>query len=286
MSNKGTTNIFGGLEGQKFGRARVATGCCRRAPGACCGASRTRSTASRRCRWRPSSWPRAGRSTPSGSRGGAWIDFAGPPGHFKEVSFSRAVKRSYPPGTFTTRSSSSAPPRRAAGHAPHVVAGRRDGRARDPRERDETLLRGAPLHDSGGLADLLIVIGLALLPCCSGAGCAPLLALGARRGRGVFYVVACPVRVRARADPAGCRAAGRAGARDRGTLVGALATVTFERARRATCLRASCPTRSSTRCSTRRRGRPAARRRALTATVLFSDLRGFTTFAEGASRSR
>ena len=45
VSRQGTTNIFGGLEGQKFGRAGSATGCCPRAPAACCGASRTRSTA-------------------------------------------------------------------------------------------------------------------------------------------------------------------------------------------------------------------------------------------------
>ena len=34
---------------------------------------------------------------------GAWIDFSGPPGHVEHVSFSKAVKRTYKPGTFTDK---------------------------------------------------------------------------------------------------------------------------------------------------------------------------------------
>ena len=138
VGRKGTTNIFGGLEGQKFGRARVGNGLLpegtggvlRRVPYKIDGLKTLSVATVELATGRPvdPEWF---------AGGGAWIDFAGPPGHFKDVSFSRAVKRSYPPGTFTDRIvviGATAPVLQDT--PPHLLAGRRDGRARDPRERD------------------------------------------------------------------------------------------------------------------------------------------------------
>ena len=138
VSKEGTTNIFGGLEGQKFGRARVGNGLLpegtggvlRRVPYKIDGLKTLSVATVELATGRPvdPEWF---------AGGGAWIDFAGPPGHFKEVSFSRAVKRSYPPGTFTDKIvviGATAPVLQDT--PPHLVAGRRDGRAGDPRQRD------------------------------------------------------------------------------------------------------------------------------------------------------
>ena len=69
--------------------------------------------------------------------GGAWIDFAGPPGHFKEVV---VLARGAAPVPAWHVPRQDRGDRRhgagAAGHPPHLLARRGDGRARDPRERD------------------------------------------------------------------------------------------------------------------------------------------------------
>ena len=53
----------------------------------------------------------------------------------------------------------------------------------------DTLMRGMPLHDSSGLADLLIALGLTLVPTLLGLRLRPFLALGVGLGAGVLYAV-------------------------------------------------------------------------------------------------
>jgi hypothetical protein len=57
----------------------------------------------------------------------------------------------------------------------------------------DTLLRGLPLHDTGSLADLLIAIGLALLPALLGLRLRPFAALGLGAGAAVAYVVVAQI---------------------------------------------------------------------------------------------
>ena len=144
VSKEGTTNIFGGLEGQKFGRATVGNGLLpegtggvlRRVPYKIDGLKTLSVATVEQATRRPvdPDWF---------AGGGAWIDFAGPPGHFKEVSFSRAVRRQLPAGHVPDKIvviGATAPVLQDT-HPTSWPAGR-DGRARDPRERDRHAAAG------------------------------------------------------------------------------------------------------------------------------------------------
>ena len=191
VSKEGTTNIFGGLEGQKFGRATVGNGLLpegvggvlRRVPYKIDGLKTLSVATVEKATRRPvdPDWF---------AGGGAWIDFAGPPGHFKEVSFSRAVRRQYPPGTFRDKIvviGATAPVLQDT-HPTSWPAGEMAGPEIHANAID-TLLRGAPLHDASGLVDLLVAIGLTLVPALLGLRLRPLLALGLGLAAGVAYVV-------------------------------------------------------------------------------------------------
>ena len=105
VGRHGATKIFGGgKEVLKFARATVgngllpegSSGALRRLPYSIDGL-RTLSVATvERVTHRP-----VDRSRMTG--GGAWIDFSGPPGHIRYVSFSHAVKHRFKPGTFRDR---------------------------------------------------------------------------------------------------------------------------------------------------------------------------------------
>ena len=142
---------------------------------------------------------------------GAWIDYSGPPGHVRYVPFSRAVKRTFKPGSFRNRIVviGAVAPSLQDRHPTSWPAGEMAGPEIHANAID-TLLRGAPLHDTGDTADLLIALALTLLPLLLGILLRPFVALGARPGRGGPVRGGRADRVRARADPAGGRAAGRA----------------------------------------------------------------------------
>ena len=108
-----------------------------------------------------------GRQVDPGSFGGrdAWIDYAGPPGTVPTYSFSRVMRGQVPPSAFRGRT---------------VVVGASSPKLQDvhpvPTSSDEvmaggevqanaisTVLRGLPLHESGRTIDFLIIALLAFL---------------------------------------------------------------------------------------------------------------------------
>ena len=190
VSRRGTTNVFGGLEGQKFARATVGNGLLpegfggvlRRVPYKIDGLKALSVATVEKATGRPVDPGRF-------SGGGAWIDFAGPPGHLREISFSRAVRRTYPPGTFRDKIVviGATAPVLQDNHPTSWPAGEMAG-PEIHANAIETLLRGAPLHDASGLADLLIAIGLTLVPALLGLRLRPLLALGLGAAAAAVYV--------------------------------------------------------------------------------------------------
>ena len=266
----GTTNIFGGHEGPEVrrgrGRQRAAAG---GPAGVLRRAARTRSTGSRRCRSRPSSGPRAGRSTAAAGRRRRLdrLRRAARPLP-ASVSFSRAVKRHVP------RRARSADRIVVIGATAPVLQDRHPtswpgGEMAGPEihaNAIDTLLRGAPLHARAGSPTSLIALGArAAAAAARAAGCGRSWRSGSGSRPRCSTSVIAQVAFGQRADPAGGRAADRARAsRSSGTLVGALAD-RFGRARAdarpVLALRPRLGGRPGARAR-RHGGRRAARRRA------------------------
>jgi adenylate cyclase len=285
VDKRGRTKIFGGIEGQRYGKATIgngllpegSSGALRRLPYSIDGL-RTLSVATvERVTHRP-----VDRSRMKGE--GAWIDFSGPPGHIRSVSFSRVVKRRFKPGTFTNRIVviGAAAPSLQDRHPTSWPAGEMNGPEIHANAID-TLLRGMPLHDTGGLADLLIAIGLALLPALLGLKLRPYLALGLGAAAALVYAALAQFAFgKGLILPVVVPLIGLAFA-----LVGALAvhwmTASVERTQTRDLFSRFVPDSVVAQVLERADSQDDVRLggELLSATVLFSDLRGFTSFAEG-----
>ena len=175
VGKDGATKIFGGEEVQRFAKATVgngllpegSSGALRRLPYEIDGLKTLSVATVERVTGKP-----VDRSRMAGE--GAWIDYSGPPGHVRYVSFSRAVRGRFEPGTFRNRIVviGAVAPSLQDRHPTSWPAGEMAGPEIHANAID-TLLRGLPLHASSETADLLIALGLALLPVLLGrAGCA------------------------------------------------------------------------------------------------------------------
>jgi adenylate cyclase len=285
VGKNGATKIFGGAKFQKFARATVgngllpegSSGALRRLPYSI-GGLKTLSVATvERVARRP-----VDRSRMQGE--GAWIDFSGPPGHLDYLSFSRVVKRRFKPGTFTNRIVviGAAAPSLQDRHPTSWPAGEMNGPEIHANAID-TLLRGLPLHDSSGLVDLLIALGLAVVPSLLALRLKPLVAIGLGLLAGVLYVLVVQFAFsRGLILPVVVPLIGLGFA-----LVGALAvhwmTASVERSQTRDLFSRFVPDSVVAQVLERADSQDDVRLggELLTATVLFSDLRGFTSFAEG-----
>ena len=215
---------------------------------------------------------------------GAWLDFGGPPGHVESVSFSRALRRRYEPGTFRDKYviiGATAPVLQDR-HPTSWPGGQMSGPEVHANAID-TLRRGVPLHATSATADLLIALGLTALPLLLGIWLRPFVALGVGLAAAVLYAVAAQLAFgEGLILPVVVPLIGLGIA-----LVGALVvhylTASVERAHTRDLFARFVPdsvvsqvlARADTEDDVRLGGE------LLTATVLFSDLRGFTSFAEG-----
>jgi adenylate cyclase len=285
VGKNGATKIFGGAAGQKFARATIgngllpegSTGTLRRLPYEIDGLRTLSVAAVERVTGKPVDRKRLGGE-------GAWIDYSGPPGHVRYVSFSRAVKRTFKPGSFRNRIVviGAVAPSLQDRHPTSWPAGEMAGPEIHANAID-TLLRGAPLHDTGDTADLLIALALSTLPLLLGIFLRPFVALALGLAAAVLYAVVAQIAFgRELILPVVVPLVGLAIALV-GTLVVHYLTASVERAQTRDLFSRFVPDsvvaqvleRADTEDDVRLGGE------LLTATVLFSDLRGFTSFAEG-----
>jgi adenylate cyclase len=277
----GSTRVFGGGEGLEYAQATVGNGRFKEDPG---GVVRhvarqidgldTLAVAAVK---------RLGRPVPALDGDGAWIDFAGPPGHIPRLSFSDVGQGQVPAERFKDKI---------------VVIGAVDPSLQDLHPTPwrggvmpgpeihanaiATLLRGTPLRSTGTALDVLLAVLLGLLAPLAALLVRPWVGLLAAVAAGVLYALAAQLAFGAGwiipvVGPLVALAAGFAG-----TVLVHWLTATFERARTRDVFARFVPDAVVDQVLTRatEEGDPRLGGETMDATVMFSDLRGFTSFAE------
>jgi adenylate cyclase len=137
----------------------------------------------------------SGERIESGERGGddeAWIDFRGPPGTIRSIPYSRVLRGDFPPGLFRGKTvvvGAAAPSLQDL----HAVSTSGDELMSGPELQANaiwTAERGFPLGSSPPALDLLLILALAAAPAAAALRLRPVPALAAALVLGLLYALA------------------------------------------------------------------------------------------------
>ena len=126
------------------------------------------------------------------SEGKAWIDFRGPPGTFREVPFSKVLKGKVPPSVFRGKTvviGATAPKLQDL----HSTSTTGNGLMSGPELQANsiwTALHGFPLSSSATLVDVLLILLFAVAPAAATLRLGPAQSLLAAIGLGLLYALA------------------------------------------------------------------------------------------------
>jgi adenylate cyclase len=283
VGDRGESNVFGGEEALEYARATAGSGLLpedtggvlRRVPEQIDGLDTLAVAAVKRL----------GRPLPAGELDGkgAWIDYLGPPGHVPHEHFSDVAAGDVAPGRFRDKIvviGATAPALQDI-HPVSWPGGEMDG-PEIHANAIATLLEGAPLRAAGRGVDVALAVLLALLAPLLGLLMRPWTGLVTALAAGLLYAVAVQLLfdsgwIVAVVAPLAGLALGFVG-----TLLVHWLSATFERARTRDVFARFVPDTVVDQVLTRatEEGDPRLGGERMDVTVLFSDLRGFTTFAE------
>jgi adenylate cyclase len=196
VDEKGRSNVFGGGEALRWSRARVGNAVFHSDP----------SGVIRRVSYQTDGLKSlavvtaeiaSGRRIPPSSLGGdrAWIDYAGPPGTLRTLSYSQVMHGNVPRGLFRDKVVVVGPSAPSLGdvHPTSTSGDELMAGAEVQANAISTALRGFPLRSTSRVWDIAMVVLLGLLAPLVSLRLAPLKAFGLAVGAGILFTVGVQV---------------------------------------------------------------------------------------------
>jgi adenylate cyclase len=219
---------------------------------------------------------------------GAWIDYPGPPGTIDSVSFSRVLEGKFPPGTFTDKFvvvGTTAPSLQDV----HPTSTSGDDLMSGPEIQANTIstvLRGVPIQSSPGVLDLAVIVVFGLLPPFGTLVLSPIRGIVLALAVGAAYAITAQLSFNSGVIVPFIVPLGTLAVSEVGVVAVHYVTAAIERQRVRDIFARFVPEKVVDQVLARTDEQLRLGGVEVESTVMFSDVRGFTTFAESQPAER